>query len=162
MLEETDALLCLPRHATPSAPAQPPHDAAACRYAAGALSLASPEVKFKLDAETNSPLDVGMYELRETNMMVEEMMLMANITVATHIHKAFASCAVLRRHETPTPEMFKPLLQVRSAPASEHASPHSTPLLGACLSSEHASHQSMPRLEARPAAEQASPHSTPP
>jgi exosome complex exonuclease DIS3/RRP44 len=78
------------------------------------LSLASPEVKFKLDAETNSPLDVGMYELRETNMMVEEMMLMANITVATHIHKSFPSCAVLRRHETPTPEMFKPLQQVPS------------------------------------------------
>lgn len=83
------------------------------RFEAGALSLASPEVKFKLDDSSTKPLEVGMYQLRETNMMVEEMMLMANITVASHIHKSFPSCAVLRRHETPTPEMFKPLLQVR-------------------------------------------------
>eukprot|EP00892_Ulva_mutabilis_P007742 jgi/Ulvmu1/533/UM001_0541.1 len=81
------------------------------RYEAGALSLASPEVKFKLDTETHNPTDVGMYELRETNSMVEEMMLLANITVATHIHRAFPACAVLRRHEAPTPAMFKPLLQ---------------------------------------------------
>ena len=53
-----------------------------------------------------------MYQLRDTNMMVEEMMLMANITVATHIHKSFPSCAVLRRHETPSVEMFRPLLLV--------------------------------------------------
>ena len=54
-----------------------------------------------------------MYELRETNMMVEEMMLMANITVGTHIHRSFPSCAILRRHEPPTPEMFAPLMQAR-------------------------------------------------
>ena len=55
-----------------------------------------------------------MYELRETNMMVEEMMLMANITVGTHIHRSFPSCAILRRHEPPTPEMFAPLMQARA------------------------------------------------
>lgn len=81
--------------------------------------MASPEVKFKLDNETNKALEVGMYQLRDTNSMVEEMMLMANITVATHIHKSFPSCAVLRRHETPTPEMFKPLLEVRDHHQSE-------------------------------------------
>lgn len=87
----------------------------ASRYEAGALNLASPEIKIsrKDDTETNSALDVKMYELRETNMMVEEMMLMANIAVATRIHAAFPSAAVLRRHEPPTPEMFEPLMQVR-------------------------------------------------
>jgi exoribonuclease R len=92
-----------------------------CRYDAGALNLASPEVKFKLDTESNSPLDVGMYQQRDTNAMVEEMMLMANCTVAAHIHRAFPSCAVLRKHEPPTPEMFEPLIQVSvllSTPAS--------------------------------------------
>ena len=38
---------------------------------------------------------------------------MANIAVATRIHAAFPSAAVLRRHEPPTPEMFEPLMQVR-------------------------------------------------
>lgn len=35
------------------------------RIAAGALQLASPEVKFKIDTETHNPLDVGMYQVGE-------------------------------------------------------------------------------------------------
>lgn len=31
----------------------------------GALSLASPEVKFEIDTETHDPLDVGMYQVRD-------------------------------------------------------------------------------------------------
>jgi len=34
------------------------------RAAAGALTLASPEVRFELDTETHDPLDVGMYQVR--------------------------------------------------------------------------------------------------
>lgn len=33
------------------------------RAAAGALQLASPEVKFEIDRETHDPLDVGMYQV---------------------------------------------------------------------------------------------------
>lgn len=85
------------------------------RADAGALSLASPEVKFELDTETHDPLDVGMYQVRETNQMVEEMMLLANITVAKQIEAAFPSCAVLRRHPTPTPKMFESLIKACNA-----------------------------------------------
>ena len=48
----------------------------------GALALASPEVKFEIDVETHDPLDVGMYVTRDTNRMVEEMMLLANQAAA--------------------------------------------------------------------------------
>ena len=34
------------------------------RSASGALTLASPEVKFTLDTETLNPMDVGMYQAR--------------------------------------------------------------------------------------------------
>lgn len=85
------------------------------RADAGALSLASPEVKFELDTETHDPLDVGMYQVRETNQMVEEMMLLANITVAKQIESAFPSCAVLRRHPTPTSKMFDSLIKACNA-----------------------------------------------
>jgi len=85
------------------------------RTAAGALQLASPEVKFQLDSETLDPLDVGMYQTRDTNYMVEEMMLMANITVAEKILKDFPSCAVLRRHPSPPPTQFEPLLKAAAA-----------------------------------------------
>lgn len=33
------------------------------RKEAGALQLASPEVKFEIDTETHDPLDVGMYQV---------------------------------------------------------------------------------------------------
>ena len=51
--------------------------------------------------------------MERNNMMVEEMMLLANMEVGAHIHAKFPSCAVLRRHEPPTPEMFEPLVQAR-------------------------------------------------
>jgi len=44
--------------------------------AAGALTLASPEVKFLMDHESQKPADVEMYQLREANAMVEEFMLL--------------------------------------------------------------------------------------
>ena len=77
----------------------------------GALTLASPEVRFELDDETSNPLDVGMYISRETNKMVEEMMLLANIAVAERISESFPSFALLRRHPEPREKMFLPLLE---------------------------------------------------
>lgn len=53
------------------------------RIEQGALTLASPEVRFKLDAETMNPSDVTTYALKESNALVEEWMLLANITVLT-------------------------------------------------------------------------------
>ena len=55
------------------------------RVAAGALTLASPEVRFKLDAETNNPTDVSIYALKEANSLVEEWMLYANIEVCIYM-----------------------------------------------------------------------------
>ena len=43
------------------------------RMAAGALDLASPEVKIHLDSsESSDPIDVEQKEMRETNSLVEE------------------------------------------------------------------------------------------
>ena len=39
------------------------------RMEQGALTLASPEVRFELDDETSNPLDVSLYISRETNKM---------------------------------------------------------------------------------------------
>ncbi|GJP42959.1 hypothetical protein CLOM_g2479 [Closterium sp. NIES-68] len=81
----------------------------------GALTLASPEVKFEIDTETHDPLDVGMYLVREANHMIEEFMLAANVSVAEKILQHFASCSLLRRHPTPSPNMFEPLLRTAEA-----------------------------------------------
>ncbi|KAG2277881.1 hypothetical protein Bca52824_060436 [Brassica carinata] len=81
----------------------------------GALTLASAEVKFQIDTETHDPLDIGMYQIREANQMVEEFMLAANVSVAEQILKLFPSCSLLRRHPTPTREMLEPLLRTAAA-----------------------------------------------
>jgi exosome complex exonuclease DIS3/RRP44 len=81
------------------------------RMEQGALTLASPEVRFELDDETSNPLDVSLYVSRETNKMVEEMMLLANIAVAERISEHYPSFALLRRHPEPREKMFLPLLE---------------------------------------------------
>ncbi|RGB37777.1 exosome complex exonuclease RRP44-like protein [Rhizophagus diaphanus] len=72
------------------------------RMERGALTLASPEVRYKLDFDSQDPIDVEMKELRETNALVEEFMLLANISVAEKIYKKFTASSLLRRHPPPT------------------------------------------------------------
>ncbi|KAJ4963256.1 hypothetical protein NE237_023195 [Protea cynaroides] len=85
------------------------------RIERGALTLASAEVKFQIDTETHDPLDIGMYQIREANQMVEEFMLAANVSVAEKILKHFPQCSLLRRHPSPTKEMLEPLLRTAAA-----------------------------------------------
>ena len=81
--------------------------------AAGALNLASPEVKIHLDsAESSDPIDVEQKELRETNSLVEEFMLLANISVAKKIQETFPQTAVLRRHLPPPKTNFEKLQDI--------------------------------------------------
>jgi exosome complex exonuclease DIS3/RRP44 len=83
------------------------------RMAAGALNLASPEVKIHLESsEQSGPVDVEVKELFETNLLVEEFMLLANISVAERIYKQFPQTAVLRRHAPPPKTNFEVLQDV--------------------------------------------------
>lgn len=77
----------------------------------GALTLASKEIRFSLDSETHDPIDVKTKELMETNSMVEEFMLLANITVAGKIFETFPHCACLRRHPAPPQSNFDSLIK---------------------------------------------------
>jgi len=80
------------------------------RIEAGALTLASPEVKFVLDSESLNPTDVQAYALLEANALVEEFMLLANITVSKKILRNFPTLSVLRRHPSPNRAMFEGLI----------------------------------------------------
>lgn len=64
-----------------------------------------------MDSETMEPIDVEVKKLFETNSMVEEFMLQANISVAEKILKDFPDCAMLRRHPQPPPSNFDPLIK---------------------------------------------------
>lgn len=79
------------------------------RMDAGALSLSSPEIKVQTESETSDPIDVKTKELLDTNSLVEEFMLFANISVAAKIHDAFPQTAMLRRHAAPPKTNFDEL-----------------------------------------------------
>ena len=90
------------------------------RQQMGALTLASTQLKFKLDRkkkkndtnptqaqELTRPSDVSLYTLLPTNSMIEEFMLLANISVARKIVEHYPANGILRKHSSPKPDMMK-------------------------------------------------------
>ncbi|KAM9808765.1 exosome complex exonuclease RRP44 [Syngnathus typhle] len=81
------------------------------RVEKGALTLSNVEVRFHMDSETHDPIELQTKELMETNYMVEEFMLLANISVAQKIYDEFAECALLRKHPAPPPSNYDILMK---------------------------------------------------
>jgi exosome complex exonuclease DIS3/RRP44 len=79
------------------------------RMDAGALNLASPEVRVEAESETSDPVDVKVKQLLDTNSLVEEFMLLANCSVAARNYEAFPQTALLRRHGAPPKTNFEEL-----------------------------------------------------
>ena len=78
----------------------------------GALTLASTQVKITLAEETNSATDVRMYQMVETNYLIEEFMLLSNIAVAVKIYQRFPALSILRRHTQPKTADLQILRQI--------------------------------------------------
>ena len=89
------------------------------KIADGALVIESEEVKFKLD-ENGVPVDVYVKEMKDTNKLIEEFMLLANRNVSQFIHDEEiktnnADISVYRIHDKPDPEKMHELdLFIRS------------------------------------------------
>ena len=65
--------------------------------AAGALNLASPQVKIYLESSKSSdPIDMEQTEMCEMNSLVEEFFLLANVSIVRKIHETFPLTTVLR------------------------------------------------------------------
>jgi exosome complex exonuclease DIS3/RRP44 len=63
-----------------------------------------------LDSESLNPTDVQAYALLEANAVVEEFMLLANVTVAKKILRHYPTLSILRRHPAPSRSMFQSLI----------------------------------------------------
>lgn len=89
------------------------------RFALGALSLETEEVRFKLD-EKGVPVDVYVKERGDTHKLIEEFMLLANKHVSKFItekqeNELGRSICVYRVHDTPDPDRMHELdLYIRS------------------------------------------------
>lgn len=77
------------------------------RYKNGALEFDRAEVRFEID-ENGKPISVYFKESKDANKLIEEFMLLANLTVAESIGKVpkgkKAKTFVYRVHENPDPE----------------------------------------------------------
>ncbi|MBL7927595.1 MAG: ribonuclease R [Bacteroidia bacterium] len=92
------------------------------RFKNGAINFDRLEVKFNLD-EAGNPTGVYTKQMKESNQLIEEFMLLANRSVATFIGKQHATYNtkvsvtqkqlpfVYRVHDLPDPEKVKQLLQ---------------------------------------------------
>ncbi len=83
------------------------------RFKNGAINFSSTEVKFKLD-ENGKPLGIIVKESKESHQLVEEFMLLANRTVASHVAKIKIHKKPIpfpyRVHDTPDEEKLKPFV----------------------------------------------------
>ena len=84
------------------------------RFAKGAINFSSQEVRFKLD-EKGKPIGIVIKESKEANKLIEELMLLANRTVAENIAKVKVNKKELpfpyRVHDTPDEKKLEPFIQ---------------------------------------------------
>ncbi len=80
------------------------------RFTKGAIAFDRIEVRFNID-EKGKPTSVFFKEAKDSNKLIEEFMLLANRTVATHIGRPGkdkkAKTFVYRIHDTPNPDKLK-------------------------------------------------------
>lgn len=65
-----------------------------------------------MDWESRTPKKVMEKAHLDTMSMVEEFMLLANISVAEKILAEYPDCALLRRHPVPNEQSYKQLVEV--------------------------------------------------
>lgn len=82
------------------------------RFSGGALRLDQLKLSFTLDKETMMPQGCFIYHYRDSNKLVEEFMLLANIATAHHIYRKFPELALLRRHPPPKAKMVDELKEL--------------------------------------------------
>ena len=85
------------------------------RYENGALEFDRAEVRFEIDKD-GKPVSVFFKESKDANKLIEEFMLLANVTVAEHIGKVpkgkKAKTFVYRVHDNPDPEKINNFSQI--------------------------------------------------
>uniref|UniRef100_A0A8D0H848 DIS3-like exonuclease 2 n=1 Tax=Sphenodon punctatus TaxID=8508 RepID=A0A8D0H848_SPHPU len=81
------------------------------RFIDGALRLDQLKLAFTLDKESGMPQGCYIYQYRDSNKLVEEFMLLANMAVAHQIYRSFPEKAMLRRHPPPQTKLLNDLME---------------------------------------------------
>lgn len=79
----------------------------------GALKIDQPKISFKFakdDERMSAPTSFFQYPLKDSNRLIEEFMLLANISVAKFIYEKFPDISLLRSHDPPNENGLKKLV----------------------------------------------------
>jgi DIS3-like exonuclease 2 len=80
------------------------------RFKAGCLALSQVKLSFVLNREAGGlPYGYHVYEQKDSNRLVEEFMLLANIAVAHRIYNSCPAKAILRKHPQPNAKQLEQL-----------------------------------------------------
>ena len=82
------------------------------RFEGGALRLDQVKLQFTLDKDTGMPNGYKVYTQRDSNRLVEEFMLLANMAVAHKIKNHYPETSFLRRHPPPQAKMVEDLVEL--------------------------------------------------
>ncbi|KAI8886177.1 RNB-domain-containing protein [Backusella circina FSU 941] len=81
------------------------------RFDTGSLSINSISLSFQLDEE-GKPIGVSIYQQKEANKVIEEFMLLANMSVAHKLHQVYPEEALLRQHGPPKEKALNKFLKI--------------------------------------------------
>lgn len=81
------------------------------RFETGALRVDQTKIVFRLN-DAGEPISFAAYANKESHRLIEEFMLLANMTVATDLQKKFPRLAFLRCHDEPQPDLLKKLVEL--------------------------------------------------
>ncbi len=80
------------------------------RFNNGCLALNQVKLSFVLNREAGGlPYGYHVYEQKDSNRLVEEFMLLANIAVAHRIYRSYPAKAILRKHPQPNAKQLEQL-----------------------------------------------------
>ncbi|XP_076381275.1 DIS3-like exonuclease 2 isoform X1 [Megalopta genalis] len=82
------------------------------RFANGALDLSQSKLRIKLDKTTGEPINYSMEEHKESNRLIQEFMLLANMIVAKFLYEKIPETALLRNHRKPPMLLLKKMADV--------------------------------------------------
>ncbi|KAI3642028.1 hypothetical protein MP228_011583 [Amoeboaphelidium protococcarum] len=80
------------------------------RFDRGALTINQPKLTFRLDQDKN-PVDCHVYQLKDSNRLIEEFMLLANMSVAQKISETYPNASLLRCHPPPNGRTMKEFMK---------------------------------------------------
>ncbi|KAI3629638.1 hypothetical protein MIR68_011073 [Amoeboaphelidium protococcarum] len=80
------------------------------RFDRGALTINQPKLTFRLDQDKN-PVDCHVYQLKDSNRLIEEFMLLANMSVAHKISETYPNASLLRCHPPPNGRTMKEFMK---------------------------------------------------